>query len=156
MQSRFVEPGRVQPGDRTPAREYVRVPAPRARGHADQHLSISSRRCHDSPMGFLNRLLGDLGGDEPKTPVTDPEQTTHMWTNHAGGYFVCSHSGCQKKANTLTITDHDCCGRCRRGRECIQVAMANYEGPGTFAHRYEDSIMNPGVCSTCGEPSSAH
>ncbi len=80
---------------------------------------------------------------------------THQWTNHAGGYLVCSHTGCSKKADP-TITDHDCCGRCRIGRNCLQDAMNNYDGPGSFAHRYIETLLNPGVCSICSEPPEVH
>lgn len=40
--------------------------------------------------------------------MTD-QPTTHKYTNHAGGYYVCSHTGCSKKA--WTHDDHDCCGK---------------------------------------------
>ena len=63
------------------------------------------------------------------------DRTGRSWTNHAGGYFVCRHMGCSKKVNP-TIPDHDCCGRCRRGRDCLRDAQRNYDGPGSFAHTY--------------------
>jgi hypothetical protein len=88
--------------------------------------------------------------------MTDPTyQPGRSWTNHAGGYFVCSHMGCSKKANS-TVTDHDCCGRCRRGRDCLSDAINNYDGPGSFAHTYWEAILRPGVCATCDEPPEAH
>jgi hypothetical protein len=77
------------------------------------------------------------------------------WTNHAGGYFVCSHMGCSKKVNS-TITDHDCCGRCSQGRDCLTAAQHDYDGPGSFAHTYFEALLRPGVCDTCGEPPEAH
>ncbi|MFF5968249.1 hypothetical protein ACFY64_31905 [Streptomyces collinus] len=83
----------------------------------------------------------------------DPEP--RMWTNHAGGYYVCSHLGCQKKAN-WTIPTHDCCGRCWPGRECLKAAQRDYDGPGGFAHRFGDTWLNPGICHICGEPPEAH
>lgn len=77
------------------------------------------------------------------------------WTNHAGGYFGCSHANCAKKANP-TVTDHDCCGRCRRGRDCLRAAQRDYKGPGAFSHSYFETLLRPGVCDTCGEPLGAH
>ena len=77
------------------------------------------------------------------------------WTNHAGGYLVCSHSGCSKKADP-SITDHDCCGRCSQGRDCRRTAQINYSGPGSFFHTYSEAILFPGTCSTCGESAEAH
>ncbi len=84
------------------------------------------------------------------------DRTGRSWTNHAGGYFVCGHMGCSKKVNP-TIADHDCCGRCRRGRDCLRDAQRNYDGPGSFAHTYWEPLIRPrGVCGTCGEPPEAH
>jgi hypothetical protein len=83
------------------------------------------------------------------------DQPDRWWTNHAGGYYVCSHMGCSKKANS-TITDHDCCGRCSQGRDCLRAALDNYDGPGYFAHTYFETLLRPGVCDTCGEPPEAH
>jgi hypothetical protein len=80
---------------------------------------------------------------------------TRKWTSHEGGYYVCSHSGCSKKANP-TITDHDCCGRCSIGLNCLQDAMKTYDGPGSFAHHYIETLLNPGVCDICGEPPEVH
>jgi hypothetical protein len=83
------------------------------------------------------------------------EERHRLWTNHAGGYFVCSHMGCQKKAD-WTIPDHDCCGRCTQGRGCRRAAQENYPGPGSFAHRYFEVLLRPGVCDVCGELPEAH
>ncbi|MFF9908867.1 hypothetical protein ACF1HU_36335 [Streptomyces olivaceus] len=85
----------------------------------------------------------------------EPELVTRRWSNHAGGYYVCSHMGCSKKV-TWTIPTHDCCGRCRHGRECLLTAQREYAGPGRFAHRFFDTWLNPGICDTCGEPPEAH
>lgn len=92
--------------------------------------------------------------------VEDEEEDTDLfvhrsWTNHAGGYFVCTHLGCQKKVNP-TIFDHDCCGRCWPGRDCLGAAQRDYDGPGGFAHTYFEGLMRPGVCVTCREPPEAH
>jgi hypothetical protein len=91
------------------------------------------------------------------TDQTGP-QFGRTWTNHDGGYYVCSHLGCKKKADILNIPDHDCCGRCRQSRDCLRAALANYAGPGTFPHRYWELAgrLRPGVCATCGEPPEAH
>jgi len=48
----------------------------------------------------------------------------YMIGNSSGPYIVCSHTPCQKKAST-TITDHDCCGRCRTGRQHLTAALAD-------------------------------
>lgn len=40
----------------------------------------------------------------------------------AGAYYGCTHTGCHKKV-TPTVTDHDCCGRCTRGRACLSAAL---------------------------------
>jgi len=110
-------------------------------------------------MGILDRLLsmlGDGAGDgEPEQDDTSNESTTRMWTNHSGGYYVCSHVGCSKKAD-WQITDHDCCGRCSQGRTCRTQAAENYAGPGSFAHKYFETMLEPGVCKVCGEPPEAH
>jgi hypothetical protein len=90
--------------------------------------------------------------------VADEEDTDppiRWWTNHAGGYYVCSHTGCSKKVNP-TITGHDCCGRCQRGRNCLSAAQRHYDGPGSFAHTYFEGLLFPGVCTVCGEPHEAH
>jgi len=83
------------------------------------------------------------------------DQPYRSWTNHAGGYFVCSHLGCSKKVDPA-ITDHDCCGRCRQGRDCSRDAQANYAGPGSFYHTYWEQLLRPGACATCGEPPEVH
>lgn len=106
-------------------------------------------------MGFFDRLLDALSSDQPEEEPEEESPVTRSWTNHAGGYYVCSHSGCHKKINE-SITDHDCCGRCWQGRDCLQTARATYDGPGSFYHRYWESVLSPGVCNTCGEPSDAH
>ena len=80
---------------------------------------------------------------------------SRSWTNHAGGYYVCSHRGCAKKANPF-IPGHDCCGRCIRGRVCLSESQVNYDGPGTFAHASFVVVLRPGVCDVCGEPPEAH
>lgn len=38
--------------------------------------------------------------------MKDTNRVVRSWTNHAGGYFVCSHLGCQKKVNP-TVFGHD-------------------------------------------------
>lgn len=86
--------------------------------------------------------------------ITDPFEV-RRWTNHAGGYYVCSHTGCSKKVNK-TITDHDCCGRCSRGWDCLRAAQRDYDGPGGFSHTYFEGLLRPGVCTVCGEPPEAH
>ena len=79
-----------------------------------------------------------------------PERADYRsWTNHDGGYFVCSHTGCNKKVNAV-IKEHDCCGRCRAGRPHLNKAINNYDGPGSFAHKYWEGIPKLGVCSSCG------
>ncbi|MFI0048146.1 hypothetical protein ACH4M7_34695 [Streptomyces sp. NPDC017249] len=85
----------------------------------------------------------------------DTEPPTRRWTNHAGGYCVCSHQGCGKKVNP-TVFGHDCCGRCRSGRNCLTAAQRDYDGPGGFAHNYFEVLLRPGVCEVCGEPPEAH
>jgi hypothetical protein len=87
---------------------------------------------------------------------TAKEPVTRMYTNHAGGYYQCSHWGCSKKINHMYMTDHDCCGRCSRGRECIKAAASEYDGPGGFPHAYFEGVMTPGVCSICGEGPEGH
>jgi hypothetical protein len=79
----------------------------------------------------------------------------YMIGNSSGPYIVCSHTPCQKKASS-TITDHDCCGRCNAGRAHLQESMANYAGPGDFAHDYWEAALYPGVCATCGLDREAH
>ncbi|MFB8203059.1 hypothetical protein [Kitasatospora purpeofusca] len=92
--------------------------------------------------------------------VMEAEETEPLvggWTNHAGGYLTCGHMGCSKKANP-TITGHDCCGRCRdsRWRDCWGAAQSSYDGPGYHAHNYFETILHPGVCADCDEPSDVH
>ena len=85
------------------------------------------------------------------------EPLVKTWTNHAGGYFTCSHRGCAKKV-TPYITGHDCCGRCRQARwdDCTGAAQRDYSGPGSFAHNYFEALLYPGICATCSEPPEAH
>ncbi|MDH6604446.1 hypothetical protein M2164_000081 [Streptomyces sp. SAI-208] len=85
----------------------------------------------------------------------DADMISRRWTNHAGGYFVCTHMGCAKKVNP-TIFGHDCCGRCRLGRDCLGTAQRDYDGPGGFAHNCFETLLSPGVCATCEEPAEAH
>ncbi|MEV6808419.1 hypothetical protein [Streptomyces sp. NPDC051132] len=55
-----------------------------------------------------------------------------------------------------TVFGHDCCGRCRPGRNCLTAAQRDYDGPGGFAHNYFEVLLRPGVCEVCGEPPEAH
>lgn len=105
-----------------------------------------------------NTPIPQIERTAPGTPPTQdstPENRTRQYTNHAGGYYVCSHTGCSKKIDQ-SITDHDCCGRCTHGRACHQHAMNNYNGPGAFHHQYWGSPLSPGKCTTCGETKDAH
>lgn len=90
-------------------------------------------------------------------PKGTPSVTTRIrqWTNSAGGYWVCSHTGCSKKADE-SITDHDCCGRCRAGHDCWLASLRSYDGPGSFAHAYFEVPLRPGICDVCGELPEAH
>lgn len=112
-------------------------------------------------MGILDRLLNILGSalEVDATPEAfdhvDAPPKYSQWTNHAGGYIVCSHVGCKKKVDPA-IDDHDCCGRCTRGRSCRGHAANNYDGPGSFYHGYWETILESGVCITCGEPPESH
>ena len=81
--------------------------------------------------------------------------SSRAWTNHAGGYNVCTHMGCSKKAD-WQISDHDCCGRCSQGRAHLQAALRNYAGLGTFPHRFDRVFTRTGRCGACGEPPEAH
>ncbi|MEU3413122.1 hypothetical protein ABZ760_17985 [Streptomyces sp. NPDC006658] len=85
----------------------------------------------------------------------DDDPPARWWTNRAGGYYVCGHQGCGKKVNP-TVFGHDCCGRCRTGRDCLSAAQRDYDGPGGFAHNYFEVLLRPGVCEVCGEPPTAH
>lgn len=93
--------------------------------------------------------------NDTTTPVKP--DTEGFWTNHAGGYYVCSHQGCTKKKKP-SITSHACCGRCRTSwlRDCLTVAQRDYDGPGNFFHTFFETLVNPGVCSVCGEGPDAH
>lgn len=102
---------------------------------------------------FASSNTRATAGDEVEEEDTDPP--TRWWTNHAGGYYVCSHQGCSKKVNP-TIFGHDCCGRCWPGRDCLSAAQRDYDGPGGFAHNYFEVLLRPGVCEVCGEPPKAH
>jgi len=106
-------------------------------------------------MGFLDRLLDALSADEPEETEASDQFASRSYTNHAGGYFVCSHTGCSKKVDE-SITGHDCCGRCRQGGDCRQTAAATYGGPGTFFHKYWETALEADVCATCGEPPELH
>ncbi|MFI0936864.1 hypothetical protein ACH4RG_34825 [Streptomyces sp. NPDC021019] len=79
----------------------------------------------------------------------------HVQWNHHGLYYMCRHHACSKKVN-WTIPGHDCCGRCTPGRNCLKEAQRDYAGPGTFAHKFWDTLMYPDVCATCGEPPEVH
>ena len=48
-------------------------------------------------------------------------RTDGTWSS--AGYYVCSHFGCKKKVNPA-IADHDCCGRCRQGHDCLYPPRA--------------------------------
>ncbi len=99
------------------------------------------------------------GDDQDIGNETTSPQDYRYWTNHAGGYYVCRHQGCSKKARP-TVTSHDCCGRCWTGRDCLAAALEagqrNYTGPGGFVHTYREGILAPGICTACGEPAEAH
>ena len=73
----------------------------------------------------------------------------------SAGYYVCSHVGCSKKVNE-SIPDHECCGRCFQGRNCLTKAQNSYDGPGVFFHSYAEALLRPGVCAVCGLSRDAH
>ncbi|MET7593875.1 hypothetical protein ABZS84_02240 [Streptomyces sp. NPDC005481] len=100
------------------------------------------------------RATASSASDEEAEEDTDL-LITRRWTNHSGGYFVCSHMGCAKKVDP-TIFRHDCCGRCWPGQECRGAAQRDYDGPGHFAHNYFEVALRPGICEDCGEPPEAH
>lgn len=104
---------------------------------------------------FVARAAETRAACPPEADPGEEDPEPRMWTNHAGGYWVCSHLGCQKKAD-WTIPTHDCCGRCWPGRECLKIALRDYDGPGGFAHRFGDTWLNPGICHICGELPEAH
>lgn len=79
--------------------------------------------------------------------------STASWSS--AGYRLCRHGACSKKADPIII-DHRCCGRCQPGRNCRSAASDAYDGPGTFAHDYHEGILDPGMCTVCGEPDEAH
>lgn len=87
----------------------------------------------------------------------DPGSFGTHFNSGSGGYRECGHRACSKKAKDF-IRSHDCCGRCRiaNDRDCGNEAMRNYDGPGSFYHDFHDGIMQPGVCTVCGEPQEAH
>lgn len=58
--------------------------------------------------------------DPPDRPLVDQSRWRLLRVRHIG---------CSKKVNP-TITDHDCCGRCRQGRDCLTDAQRNYDGTG--------------------------
>jgi hypothetical protein len=110
--------------------------------------------------GVILIALSNPRATAPSTSDEEAEEDTDLlitrrWTNHAGGYFVCSHMGCAKKVDP-TIFRHDCCGRCWPGRECQTAAQSDYDGPGGFAHNYFEVALRPGICEDCGEPPEAH
>lgn len=83
------------------------------------------------------------------------DQTTRWFSNHDGGYYVCKHRGCSKKARP-DIPDHDCCGRCLVGRDCLSAALNSYTGPGGFLHNYFETVLRPGACDICGLGREGH
>ncbi|MFE4423870.1 hypothetical protein [Streptomyces sp. NPDC056817] len=87
----------------------------------------------------------------------DPGSFGTHFNSGSGGYRACGHGACSKKAKD-SIRSHDCCGRCRIAnyRDCESKAMRDYDGPGSFYHDFHDGIMQPGVCTVCGEPQEAH
>ncbi|WDT54091.1 hypothetical protein [Streptomyces sp. G7(2002)] len=98
----------------------------------------------------------------PQSEVAGETQTgrydhlgRHVYLHNHGHYYVCRHTPCSKKAD-WTIPGHDCCGRCTPGRTCRREAQRDYAGPGSFAHKFWDTLMHPGVCATCGEPPEVH
>lgn len=108
----------------------------------------------------LTAAKGYIARSTAQTPaVVEQEETaapTFEWRgNGEGGYYSCSHQGCQKKADPI-IVGHQCCGRCWPGRDCHSAAQRNYDGPGHFPHSYDEAFRRPGVCAHCGEPSEAH
>ncbi|MFD7855178.1 hypothetical protein ACFV6B_12955 [Streptomyces microflavus] len=115
--------------------------------------------------GALRAVAGGRApADEPARPIESAENTgqgrydhlgRHVQLNNHGYYYMCRHYVCSKKVN-WTIPGHDCCGRCTPGRNCLKEAQLNYAGPGTFAHKFWDTLMQPDVCVTCGEPPEVH
>jgi hypothetical protein len=105
-------------------------------------------------LGSANTRASEAGPERDSEDITDPFET-RWFTNHAGGYYVCSHSGCQKKVKPA-ITNHDCCGRCWPGRKCMEAAQRDYDGPGYSWHTYCEALLYPGECAICGEPPEAH
>lgn len=110
-------------------------------------------------MGILDRLISMLGGNddasESDSTSSEPAQSHRAWANQSGGYMVCSHFGCTKKVD-WQILNHDCCGRCSQGRTCRTKVADDYAGPGTFAHKYFETMFSPGLCDVCGEPPEEH
>ncbi|MFF6931320.1 hypothetical protein [Streptomyces californicus] len=107
---------------------------------------------------------GRAPADEPAHPIETEENTRqgrydhlgrHVQLNNHGYYYMCQHYACSKKVN-WTIPGHDCCGRCTPGRNCLKEAQRDYAGPGTHAHEFWETFMNPGVCATCGELPEVH
>ncbi|MGW7177872.1 hypothetical protein [Streptomyces xanthophaeus] len=102
---------------------------------------------------ILNARDGRLPAVKGEAEAPDP--TVRKWTNHAGGYYVCEHVGCAKKAN-WKIPGHDCCGRCRRGTECIAAAYRDYSGPGGSPHEFAPTLLYPDTCCICDEAEPGH
>jgi hypothetical protein len=63
--------------------------------------------------------------DPPDRPLVDQSRWRLLRVRHIG---------CSKKVNP-TITDHDCCGRCRQGRDCLTDAQRNYDGTAGLSTR---------------------
>ncbi|MEW2290225.1 hypothetical protein [Streptomyces sp. NPDC047841] len=103
----------------------------------------------------VSRALTPSNTAATKTEEEDTDPPNRWWTHHAGGYYECGHQGCRKKVDP-TIMTHDCCGRCRAGRNCLSAAQRDYDGPGGFAHNYFEVQVRPGVCDVCDEPPEAH
>lgn len=114
-------------------------------------------------MSFLRRLADAFSSSDdeaedtfPDYAVPDEERESQrvVWSANPA-YVGCTHPGCHKKANS-TVLDHDCCGRCHIGRQCLSRAINNYPGPGSFHHDYWETALQPGSFGTCGEDRSAH
>lgn len=108
-------------------------------------------------LGGLALLAARTASRPDNDTESDPRPYGHGgFTNHGGGYTNCWHSGCAKKVNPMIHRNHDCCGRCQNGRDCSRASRLAYDGPGTSAHNYFATLLNPDVCNDCGEPPEAH